>query len=100
LSKNLCPNGIICDTAAAALGVMRAIYEQGYRVPTNLSVACFGNTDPEEQNKYPALTTVTLPMDQMGRKAFAMLLDRVNGSHKERRSAVVTPEMIIRASSR
>jgi LacI family transcriptional regulator len=65
-----------CDILAA--GALQAIYEAGMRVPEDISLVGFDDT--LALNLTPALTTVAQPMEELGRRAFGMALDIIDGN--------------------
>ena len=56
-------------------------YEQGMRVPDDVSVTTFSNAYPVEDT-IPPLTTIALPTVEMGRAAAELLIEQIesNGS--------------------
>ncbi len=57
-----------------ALGAMAALRERGLRVPEDVSVAGFGDI-PTLRDLVPSLTTVGLPLREMGELALTLALD-------------------------
>lgn len=82
-----------------ALGVLRAMQEAGRDVPADVSVAGFD--DLADSAYYtPPLTTVHQDFHALGRRSFALLLDRMNGRKGPADERVVLPaELIVRAST-
>lgn len=62
------PSIIVCATDNIALGVMKAAYMKGIRIPERLSVTGFGGYDVTEVI-HPSLTTVKYGYSQSGRLA-------------------------------
>lgn len=84
----------------SAIGAIRALRENGKRVPEDVSVIGFDDIlSAAYQN--PGLTTVRQPLRQMGLIAAETLLQRINGSGKGkyRKEIVVQPELIIRQTT-
>lgn len=71
---------IFCGDDIAAVGVLRAVRDFGLRVPEDISVI---SIDDIETSQYlsPMLTTVHVPMEEMGTVAAKILIDRINGGH-------------------
>ncbi|HEX3789800.1 MAG TPA: substrate-binding domain-containing protein [Pseudonocardiaceae bacterium] len=67
------PTALVAFNDKAAVGAMRAAHEHGLRVPADLSVTGF---DDSELSRYtaPALTTVRQPLEEMGRMAVSLLI--------------------------
>lgn len=71
---------ICCANDIIAIGALRACNEKGLRVPEDISI--IGVNDIENtQYTNPMLTTVRVPLKEMGQTAVTVLLDRVNGGH-------------------
>jgi DNA-binding LacI/PurR family transcriptional regulator len=82
---------------ATALGVLRALRERGRRVPEDVSVVGFDDV-PEAPFFSPPLTTVRQNFGEVGRHAFQLLLDQIDGLTPERRR-LVEPELVVREST-
>lgn len=67
------PTAVFVGNDEQCLGVYRALYERGMRVPDEMSVVGFDNM-PYAALVTPALTTVRQPLLEMGRVATKMLL--------------------------
>lgn len=61
-----------------ALGALRALQEAGRRVPADVSVTGFDDI-PEAAFFSPALTTVDMPMERLGRRAMQLMLRMLQG---------------------
>lgn len=82
-----------------ALGLLRAYHEAGIRVPQDVSIVGFDNI-PEAEYFLPALTTVRQDFDELGRRAFQLLLDAMDATPT--RSELldrITPTLIVRRSA-
>lgn len=66
------PRALFATNEAQAIGCIRALSEQGLRVPEDVALVCFNGT---EQSAYhvPSLTTVRQPVREMAKTAIAML---------------------------
>lgn len=75
------PTAVFCANDITAVGVIRAIKEKGLRVPADISVISIDNI---EMAGYvdPMLTTVEVPLEEMGSMAAKILIDRILGGHK------------------
>ncbi len=81
-----------------ALGVLRALYERGRRVPQDVSVVGFDDT-PESAYFIPPLTTVRQDFQRVGRAAVQLLLDQLATGTRSRDRVLINPELICRQSS-
>ena len=77
LSRPDRPTAIFAASDPMALGVIDAARVLNLRVPEDVSVAGFDDTDGAAEC-IPPLTTAAQPMKQLGRVAAAYLLDRLN----------------------
>lgn len=60
------PTAIFAYNDRMAMGIYRALYERGLRVPEDVSVVGFDDQDPIPESLFPPLTTVALPHYEMG----------------------------------
>lgn len=73
-----CPTAIVAPNDQVAIGVIRALYERGLRVPGDVSVVGFDDT-PLASFVVPSLTTVAVPTHDLGRVAVELLLAVLDG---------------------
>ncbi|MBI5707368.1 MAG: GntR family transcriptional regulator [Armatimonadetes bacterium] len=78
LSKDELPTAVMSVSDLAAIGFLRAAHELGVRVPEDISVFGFGDFRLSGFVR-PALTTVRLPISEIGRRAAESLIDQVRG---------------------
>ena len=79
--------------------MLRALHEFGQRVPEDVSVIGFDDI-LQASVSYPKLTTVRQPLDQMGRVAVEMLLEKIENSDHQSRQVTLATQLIIRDSCR
>jgi LacI family transcriptional regulator len=65
---------IVALNDSMAVGVLAALRERGVRVPDDVSVVGFDDM-PVARDVWPALTTVRLPLVEMGERAMTLALD-------------------------
>jgi len=70
------PTAVLCSNDMTAMGVMRKAYEEGIRIPADLSVIGFDDIRLA-QFVLPALTTVQMSQAELARLAFNALLAEV-----------------------
>ena len=92
------PRAIFVANDQMALGVLRALYERGRRVPEDVSVVGFDDT-PESAYFIPPLTTVRQDFQRVGRAAVQLLLDQLATGARSRDRVLINPELICRKSS-
>jgi DNA-binding LacI/PurR family transcriptional regulator len=81
-----------------AVGVIRALYEKGKRVPQDVSVVGFDDI-PEAAYLSPPLTTVRQPFDEVGRRCLRHLLDQIEAGERIQRRDIVRPQLVTREST-
>lgn len=82
----------------SAIGAIRAIQEQGLRVPQDISVMGFDDI-PGAAFHTPSLTTVRQPLNRMGEVAAQSLLDRIEGKKEYPLEIAIEPELVVREST-
>ena len=97
LSAGERPTAILCGNDQLAFGVLAEARAMGIAVPRDLSVTGFGDSDYAEFLD-PPLTTMHVPAEEIGRRAAAFLLSRINGEQAEHDS-IVDVELVIRATT-
>jgi DNA-binding LacI/PurR family transcriptional regulator len=82
-----------------AIGAMRRLQEAGVRVPEDVSIIGFDDTDSATMVT-PTLTTVRKDMVEVGRRSGRMLLEQLGGTPAAAQSSVLLPtELIVRGST-
>lgn len=94
------PTAIFSTSNHTTIGVMKALADQGFRCPDDISVA--GIDDFEWSNAFsPRLTTAAQPIAEIGRRAVETLLGRMRGTAESApRRIVLQPQLIVRDSCR
>ena len=82
----------------AAIGAIRALQEQGIRVPQEVSVLGFDDI-PGAAFYSPSLTTVRQPLNRMGEVAAETLLNRLEGRREYPSDIAIEPELVVREST-
>ncbi len=91
------PTAILCVNDFMAVGVLRQLRDMGIDVPGEVSVTGFDNITLSEF-VFPALTTLHIPRDQIGRQIFASLTAPTQTA-KPQQEIVITPELVVREST-
>ena len=97
------PLGIFASDDCNAWGIYQACRELGLRIPQDVSVVCFDNTDIS-QAMVPSLTVVAQRTDQIAQKAVDLLeqrLRQIGTDHKHMHDyihSVIDVELIERES--
>lgn len=94
------PDGIFCFNDPVALGAMKAILEQGLRIPQDIAVVGCGNLPYDDFLRVP-LTSVDQQSIVMGQRAAKLAMALVAAkSRTTPRSIVLQPKVIVRESSK
>lgn len=80
LEKHPGVTAIFAGNDAIAFGVARALRVAGIRIPDDISLIGFDDTEPASI-MYPPLTTISQPMYEMGKAAAEILIAQVNSDH-------------------
>ena len=98
LSENHDFTAVYAISDTMAIGAIRALHEEGIRVPEDVSVAGFDGID---MGKYhvPSLTTIKQPFEDMAHKTTKILFDVINNG-KSHRKIVMDATLVERESVR
>jgi DNA-binding LacI/PurR family transcriptional regulator len=91
------PTAIIAGDDAAARGVYKAARDMGLRIPDDLSVAGFNDT-LEASALHPALTSVRVFTDELGKQLAEMLLKLIPNPNLESQSLTLPTQLVRRES--
>lgn len=96
-----CPfTAVVAGNDLIALGALDVLRASGARCPRDVSLTGF-NDMPFVDRLTPPLTTVRLPLEEMGRIAAQVLLDELRGEAtiRTRRSTLLPVELIVRGTT-
>ena len=95
-----CPSAIVCSNDMTAIGVLRAAYMAGQRVPQDLSVVGLDDVDFAEYT-LPPLTTIRLSRADLARAAFEALRQQAEdpASPRIKREFLVSTSLVVRGST-
>jgi LacI family transcriptional regulator len=89
---------VVAGNDLIALGCYDVFAERGMRCPDDLSVVGF-NDMPFLDKMNPPLTTVSIPHYELGSEAGRLLLDTIDDPERVPRSVLLTPSLVVRAST-
>jgi LacI family transcriptional regulator len=94
------PTAILCSNDMTAIGVLRAAYMEGLRVPDDISVIGLDDIDFAEFT-LPPLTTIRLSRADLARSAFEALRQQAEdpGNPKIQREYLVSTNLVVRGST-
>jgi LacI family transcriptional regulator len=91
------PTALATGNNLATIGAMQAIREAGLRVPADLALAGFDDFEWADCFE-PRLTVIAQPCQEIGRRAAALLADRIKGHDERKRTIRLQPSLVIRNS--
>ncbi len=91
------PTAIFTASDQIAVGVYKAIYEAGLKIPGDFSVVGFSGI-PLSKELFPELTTVDQFAYNTGSKAGRTLMKLISGEKLEQKRIILEPKLIIRDS--
>ncbi|MBU0934948.1 MAG: LacI family DNA-binding transcriptional regulator [Spirochaetes bacterium] len=96
--KGNLPELIIAGNDTTALGIMKAVYEAGLKIPEDISLIGI-NDIPTAQYTFPPLTTVKLYSEFMGETAVELLTERLE-YRRIPKKVTIPSHLVIRGSCR
>ena len=99
LRSKLRPTAVLAANDAMAIGLLAAFRERHVRVPEDVALAGFDDI-PIARYMTPPLTTVSVPIADLGTRAAARLLHALDGDEasRMRREDILPTSLVIRAS--
>ncbi len=91
-------DALLCANDATAIGALRALRSRGVRVPDDVAVTGFDDTE-ESRFTLPPLTSVSPEQDTMVAAAVAMLRDRLDGFDGPARHVDTGAHVVVRGST-
>jgi DNA-binding LacI/PurR family transcriptional regulator len=92
------PTAVLTSNDLTAIGALRAITRVGLRVPEDISVVGFDDIELSQFTQ-PPLTTIRLSRDELGRKAFDLLYETVQGKQRTGQEIRVSTTLVLREST-
>lgn len=91
------PTAIFCASDQIAMGVMKACFENGLKIPDDISVVGYSNV-PISEDLYPELTTVNQFPYETGRIVAEMMMNILEGRQPSQKKIMMSPELLVRKS--
>lgn len=92
------PSALLCANDMIAIGAVHALQELGVAVPGDVSVTGFDNIE-DSYRMSPALTTVHVPKEALGKRAVERLLSRIAGKQEPMEKLLLAGELLYREST-
>lgn len=99
LFGNPIPDAVICEDNQIAIGAVSAIRKSGFSIPDDIGVITFDDY-PLSQLIDPPLTVVDIDVNEMGKQAASILLDKIQNPGLQIQSFSTLPSLIIRSSTK
>jgi DNA-binding LacI/PurR family transcriptional regulator len=91
---------ILAPNDPAAVVIRHILQVSGYRVPDDISLVGFDDTDPLwDSTGQNILTTVSLPLHQLGRRAAKLIIEQATTSENNIEKIVLPVELVVRGST-
>lgn len=97
-SGEACPTALIAGNDLVALGLIRRLRAHGMRCPEDVSVVGF-NDMPFAEDFWPPLTTVHMPLREVGAEAARLLLHGIEAGEQEAAVLTLPVSLVVRGST-
>lgn len=97
LDSGLIPDAVFAANNEMVQGVMRSLYEHNLRIPDDISVICYEDSQFCGHSS-PALTAINIQKEKIGEIALSYLRDRINDPTIPARAFSVDPYLVKRQS--
>lgn len=94
LEKGIDFDAFFCFNDSLAIGAMKALTEFSFKVPDDIVVIGFDNSD-EGAFHAPSITSVSPDIETLAKKAVSLLKDRIEGNYKGPARHIVVPHSIV-----
>lgn len=92
------PQVFVCANDSIAISVMKTLQKLKYKVPQDIAVIGFDDTI-ESQLSLPALTTVNVDKEFLGRQAIKTLINRIKHKKENNKIIYIQTKIILRNST-
>lgn len=93
------PSAVFALSDESAAGSLYALNELGIKVPSEVSLAAFGDLSSSQQI-WPGITAVSYPVEEIVEKAVQMLIELVEGKQPESRQVILPTSIVVRGTTR
>lgn len=91
-------DGLLFGSNVIAMHAVKYINRQGYKIPADLALVCFDETDAFDLF-YAPLTCIRQPVKEMGESAVQMLLATIDDNNRPLTNISWQGELVVRAST-
>ena len=93
------PTAVFCANDLIAVGLVQQVTRSGLRIPDDLAVVGFDDTDLASAASAVELTSVHQPAAEIGRAAVRVVLEEMTDPGRPRQDIVFEPKLVIREST-
>ncbi|CAN5614696.1 LacI family DNA-binding transcriptional regulator [soil metagenome] len=97
-SRGQCPTALIAGNDLVALGLIRRLRANGLRCPEDVSIVGF-NDMPFAEDFWPPLTTVHMPLREIGAEAARLLVHGIQSGGQESVTLTLPVSLVVRGST-
>lgn len=90
--------GVFAINDEIAIGAIRAFIDNGISVPTDISIIGYDDIDFAKYMN-PALTTIAQPMDDIGKVALKLIIEKIEGLSSKTEKIELPTELIVRETT-
>mgnify|MGYP003813572981 CR=1 FL=1 len=94
------PEAFVCANDFFAYLVLKLLAASGVNVPGDVAVTGFDHTDEEQDPGLPALSTIHVPKETLGRRAVEMLFARLEEPDRSFEKTMIHGSLLLRESFR
>jgi len=98
LAQALPPTVIFTTSDLVAIAILRAVQKSSLKVPEDISVMGFDDISLASLVS-PSLTTIAQPIQEMGREAFKLLVERIERKNSPKRKIILDTKLVVREST-
>lgn len=91
------PQAVFVANNLMTLGALQAIHERGVEIPKEMAIVGFDDM-PWAISLRPPLTVVAQPIEEIGRVAAQLLLERLDGPARPPRQVILSTQLVVRSS--
>ena len=92
------PTAIMCANDTMAISTLKEVSRRGLRVPEDISIIGFDDIVMASQIT-PALTTVSVPVEEIAKKAIAILRAAMNDGDQQYQHAALPCQLVVRETA-
>lgn len=92
------PSAIVAENDILAIGSIKYLLQRRIKVPEDIAVIGFDNITLSSMYE-PALSTISLPISQMGEESVKLLISGINNPNSKSKLIILKNELVVRNST-